>query len=62
MGECIPPSGPHPCYGPDNAAQIKGVVSPEKKLPLWEIKLVNSMPGIPSGETLMTTASNTCLR
>ena len=29
MGECIPLSGPHPCYGPDNAAHTKGVVSPE---------------------------------
>ena len=60
-GRVHPPSGPHPCYGPDNAAHTKGVVSPEKKLPLWEIKLVNMMMGIPSGLWSTTTASNTCL-
>ena len=43
------PSGPHPSYGPDSAAHTKGVVSPEKKFPLWEIKFVNSVTGIPPG-------------
>ena len=61
MGACIPLPGPHPCYGPDSAAHTKGAVSPEKKLPLWEIKLVNMMSGIPSGLWSTTTASNTCL-
>jgi len=54
-------SGPHSCYGPDNAGHTTAAKSPEKKLPLSEIMLVNSMMGIPSGEWSTTTASNTCL-
>jgi len=61
MGGCIPVSGPHPCYGPDSAAHIKGSASPEKKLPLWEINVPAPRMGIPSSVWPMTGASNTTL-
>jgi hypothetical protein len=37
------------------------VVSPEKKFPLWEIKFVGGVTGIPSGVMSTTVVSNTCL-
>src|SRR5262249_4625868 len=60
-GRVHPRLGAHPCYGPDNAAHTTPVKSPGKKLPLWEIKLVNSRIGTPSGLWSTTTASNTSL-
>src|SRR5215472_1643323 len=54
-----PPASPLPSYGSDNAGHTTPAKSPEKKLPLSEIMLVNSMVGTPSGEWSTTTASNT---